>query len=74
MEKIGNQMTETIELPEGTVVLTDAQPNGSPAGDVELAVDLARLGGSEMLVRAVGGEEAVRKADEESASDQAGSP
>jgi hypothetical protein len=62
MNEASNSMTEKIELPEGTVVLTSAQPNGSPKLDVELAVDLALVGASPTLVRAVGGEQAVLKA------------
>lgn len=55
----GDPMTEQITLPEGTVVLESAQPrNGVP--DLELARDVARLGASPMLVRALGGEQAVR--------------
>ncbi len=54
-------MTENNELPEGTVVLKHAQPNGER--DVALAIDLARLGASPMAIRALGGEEAVRQAE-----------
>jgi hypothetical protein len=54
-------MTDANELPEGTVILTSAQPTG--AVDVELAVDLARRGASPLVVRAVGGDEAVRQAE-----------
>jgi len=55
-------MTEQIKLPEGAIVLESAQPhNGVP--DIELAKDLARLGASPMLVRALGGEQAVHEAE-----------
>jgi hypothetical protein len=54
--------TEKFELPEGTIVLKFAQPNGADERDVDRGVDLARLGGSPTLVRAVGGERAVREA------------
>ncbi len=56
-------MSDNAELPEGTIVLTDTQPKGTGALDVELALDLARLGASPMAIRALGGEEAVRKAE-----------
>lgn len=56
-------MSENTELPGGTIVLPDAQPKGAGELDVELALDLARLGASPMAIRALGGEEAVRKAE-----------
>lgn len=61
MDVASESMTESNELPEGTVVLKFAQPNGEI--DVNLAMDLARLGGSPMVVRAVGGDEAVRQVE-----------
>jgi hypothetical protein len=36
---------------------------GAGSLNVELALDLARLGASPMAIRALGGEEAVRKAE-----------
>jgi hypothetical protein len=48
-------MINDNDLPEGVAVLHREPPEPS----VELALDLARLGGSLKLVRAAGGEEAV---------------
>jgi len=53
-------MNENNKLPEGTVVLDVGPPEVEL--DVDLALDLARLGASPMLIRAVGGEDAVRAA------------
>ena len=50
------------KLPEGTTVLHVGPPEVEVVHDVDLALDLARLGASPTLVRAVGGEDAVREA------------
>jgi hypothetical protein len=55
-------MSHKTELPVGTVILESAQPDGAEL-DVGLAVELARLGASSMLVRAVGGDQAVHEAE-----------
>jgi hypothetical protein len=54
-------MNENIKLPEGTAILDFGQRE--TALDVELALDLARLGASPVLIRAVGGDAAVRTAE-----------
>lgn len=54
-------MSEHDHLPEGITIL-----ERKPAGQsVELALELARLGGSVKLVRAAGGEEAVEALSED---------
>ncbi len=53
-------MTDASEFPEGTVILASAQP--ADGVDVDVALDLARRGASLMVVRAVGGDDAVQKA------------
>jgi hypothetical protein len=53
-------MHENGKLPEGVILLDSEQPEIEL--DADLALDLARLGASPLLVRAVGGEDAVRAA------------
>ena len=48
-------------MPEGTTVLDVGPPE--VVHDIDLALDLARLGASPRLIRAVGGEDAVSKAE-----------
>lgn len=49
-----------FELPEGTTILEREPAEQS----IELALDLARRGASETLVRAIGGEQAVEAMQE----------
>ncbi len=53
-------MNKNNKLPEGAAVLEVGPPE--IVYDIDLALDLARLGASPTLVRAVGGEDAVREA------------
>jgi hypothetical protein len=64
-------MTKHDDLPEGITVLHREPPQPS----VELALELARLGGSLKLVRAAGGEDAIEALHGEAgAADGNGSP
>jgi hypothetical protein len=53
-------MNESDKLPEGAAVLEVGPPE--IVYDMDLALDLARLGASPTLIRSVGGEDAVREA------------
>lgn len=59
MTESSNPMNENDKLPEGAAVL-DAGPS-EVVQDIDLALDLARLGACPSLVRSVGGETAVRQ-------------
>jgi hypothetical protein len=55
-------------LPEGTTVLERAPAEKS----VELALEAARMGASDALVRALGGEEAIQALEQERDADPNG--
>jgi hypothetical protein len=52
---VGQRTKNGFELPEGTTILEREPAEQS----LELALDLARRGASEALVRAIGGDDAV---------------
>ena len=60
MPDASDPINENSKLPVGTTVL-EVGPL-EIVRDMDLALDLARLGASPALVRAVGGEDAVREA------------
>ncbi len=60
MPEASHPISENSKLPVGTTVL-EVGPL-EIVHDMDLALDLARLGASPALVRAVGGEDAVREA------------
>jgi hypothetical protein len=62
MPEGSNHTSTSDKLPEGTTVLNVGPPEVEVVRDVDLALDLARLGASPTLVREVGGEDAVREA------------
>lgn len=59
MPKVSDPISENDQLPEGAAVLEVG--SSEVVHDVDLALDLARLGASPSLVRFVGGENAIRE-------------